>query len=190
MAIADKNRNWFFGFPIDGGFVTSLPDVPPAFRRFHPADVHLTLAFLGACGEEGAARALGALDRSLAGSPLAPVDVSLAEVVPMGPRGAYSALSALLACGREEAARYITSLRDVLTDAAGARREDRAAKPHVTIARPQRRAALADRAAGIAWASRLDLSAVTARLDRIALFTWSDRRDEQLFRIVSERSLG
>src|SRR5690606_13326612 len=37
--------NWFFAFPLDGAFVLDLPKVPRGFRRYHPADVHLTLAF-------------------------------------------------------------------------------------------------------------------------------------------------
>jgi hypothetical protein len=31
---------------------------------------------------------------------------------------------------------------------------------------------------------------VQQRLDRIALYTWSERRQERLFRIVAERRLG
>jgi 2'-5' RNA ligase len=101
----------------------------------------------------------------------------------------YSALSALLGAGREEATAALIALRDVLTDAAGVRREMRAAKPHVTVARPRRRATPEDREAGLAWASALELGGVRARLDRIALFTWSERRLERLFRVVAERRL-
>src|SRR3954464_13068769 len=96
--------NWFFAFPIDGAFVLELPPLPSNFRRFHPEDVHLTLAFLGGCGEPAAVRALRALDERLKQAPVSAIAVSLAEVVPMGgsPRG-YTALSALLDRGRAEA---------------------------------------------------------------------------------------
>ena len=50
--------NWFFAFPVDGVFVLGLPEVPASIRRFHPEDVHMTLAFLGGCGEQAAERAL------------------------------------------------------------------------------------------------------------------------------------
>lgn len=137
--------NWFFGFPIDGAFLLELPPLPPAIRLFHPEDVHLTLAFLGGCGEEGAMRALAALDQRLAVAPLRAIPVSLSEVVPMGGSStSYSALSALLGAGREEATAALTAHRDLLTDAAGGRREKRAAKPHVTVARPRGRAQPAD----------------------------------------------
>src|SRR5512135_3452055 len=64
--------NWFFAFPIDGSFVLELPELPSSFRRFHPEDVHLTLAFLDGCGEDRAMRALAALDAHLKTAPVAP----------------------------------------------------------------------------------------------------------------------
>jgi 2'-5' RNA ligase len=179
--------NWFFGFPINGAFVLELPELPPSFRRFHPEDVHLTLAFLGGCGEAAASRALAALDERLANHPPGVIDVSLGKVVPMGSRRAYTALSALLDEGREDATACVTTLRDGLTEAATGRREKREALPHVTIARPRSRATEANREAGLAWAGELDLRSVHAKLDRIALYTWSEVRRERLFRIVAER---
>jgi len=182
--------NWFLAFPIDGSFVLDLPPPPANFRRFHAEDVHLTLAFLGGCGEEGARRALGALDEQLALAAPPTHEVRLGEVVPMGGSlRRYSALSALLSQGREEVASTLSALRDALTDAASGRRDARPAKPHVTLARPKGRASDTDRAAGLIWASSLDLGSVRARLDRIALYTWSERRSERLFGIVAERRL-
>jgi RNA 2',3'-cyclic 3'-phosphodiesterase len=181
--------NWFFGFPIAGEFVLELPALPPNFRRLHPGDVHLTLAFLGGCGEAGATRALQALDERMVGPLRTAIDVSLGQVVPMGPRARYSALSALLSEGREMTETRITELRDALTLAATGRIEQRAAKAHVTLVRPSGRATEAQRAAGLAWASGLDLSKERVRLTRVALYTWSENRAERSFRIVSERTL-
>lgn len=181
--------NWFFAFPLDGRFVLELPEPPPLFRRFHPDDVHLTLSFLGGCGEPAALRALEALDQQLALARPAPLDVSLGEVVPMGPRARYSALSALLERGRVETEEYIGRMRDALSEAALGRREKRAPKAHVTIARPGGRASEERRAEGLTWARALDLRAVTQRLDRIALYTWHPDRQTRLFRIVTERAL-
>src|SRR5688572_8759109 len=133
--------NWFFGFPLDGAFVQGLPALPGALRLYHPDDVHLTLAFLGGCGEEAALRALAALDARLALDPPLATEVTLGEVVPMGgSRRSYSALSALLGTGREAMTATLTAHRDALTEAATGRREARPAKPHITIARPKRRA--------------------------------------------------
>jgi RNA 2',3'-cyclic 3'-phosphodiesterase len=184
--------NWFFAFPLDGRFVLDLPELPPAFRRYHPDDVHLTLSFLGGCGEEAALRALAALDGALAQNPIHGWSIALGEVVPMGPRTRYSALSALLSQGRENTERYIAGLRDVLSDAALGRRERRPPKAHVTLARPGRQATEARREEGLAWARTLDLNAVTAQLSSIALYTWQDdrRKSERLFRVVAQRALS
>jgi len=182
--------NFFFAFPIDGQFVPRLPALPPSFRLYHPDDVHLTLSFLGGCGQDAAERALAALDEALQREPRGGIDVSLAEVVPMGPKRAYSALSALLDRGRAPTTELIAALRDVVSEAALGRREQRAPKPHVTIAKPQSRVTDAGREAGLKWAAAVDLRAIEARLDRIALYTWSEgNRRERLFRIVAERPL-
>ena len=182
--------NWFFAFPIDGAFVRNLPAPPAALRLFHPEDVHLTLTFLGGCGEERALAALAALDAALAAGPLASIEVTLGEVVPMGSRRRYTALSALLERGRPEATAALGRLRDGLADAAAVTRDTREPKPHVTLARPRGRATDADRAAGLAWAAGLDLSGVSARLARIALYTWGEQRLTRLFHIVTERRLS
>jgi len=183
--------NWFLAFPIDGAFVLELPALPPNFRRFHPDDVHLTLAFLGGSSEEGALRALAALDDRLAATPLPAIRISLGEVVPMGgsPRS-YTALSALLERGRTETTATIATLRAGLLEAAAARPDLRTPKPHVSIARPRRQATDAQRAAALSWAAALDLRHVTAELGRIALYTWHEARHERLFRIVAERRLS
>jgi 2'-5' RNA ligase len=182
--------NWFFGFPLDGAFAEALTDIPASLRRYHPDDIHLTLAFLGGCGQEAAERALSVLDARLESAPVRAIDATLGEVVPMGgSRRDYTALSALLDRGRAEATACVSDVRDPLTVAAIGRREKRPAKPHITIARPMRRATDDARAAGLAWAAALDLRSVRVRLDRIALFTWSEDRRDRLFRIVTERRL-
>ncbi|MDF3066011.1 MAG: hypothetical protein K0R38_1612 [Polyangiaceae bacterium] len=182
--------NWFFAFPIDGSFVAELPAPPPLFRLFHGEDVHLTLSFLGGCSERAAQRGLTALDAELALRPQSPIEISLAEVVPMGPTPEYSALSSLLARGRLETETCMARLRDVVSEAALGRREERAPKAHVTLARPARRATATAREEGLSWAATLDLRSVSAELDRIALYTWSEgSRRERLFRVVAERYL-
>lgn len=181
--------NWFLAFPVAGAFVLDLPELPPGFRRFHPEDVHLTLTFLGGCGEEAAERALLALEARLAAAPVASIEIALGKVVPMGSAREYSALSALLEQGRVATETCMAALRDVASEAALGRREKRAPKAHVTLARPKRQASAERRAQGLAWASALELRHVAARLDRIALYTWSEARADRLFRIVAELPL-
>ena len=181
--------NWFFAFPIEGSFVSELSGIPAGFRRYHAEDVHLTLTFLGGCGADAALRALAVLDDILPSAGAKPIAISLGEIAPMGPRGRYSALSALLARGRAETEALIARLRDPLSEAAIGRREKRAPKAHVTLARPPLRATDAQRRAGLDWARAADLRSVERTLDRIALYTWHDNRRERLFKIVAERSL-
>jgi 2'-5' RNA ligase len=184
--------NWFFAFPLDGRFVLDLPPLPPSFRRYHPDDVHVTLSFLGGCGEQAALRALAALERALAERPLQAWSIALGEVVPMGPRARYSALSALLSQGRDETESCIGRLRDVVSEAALGSRERRAPRAHVTLARPGRQATEARRNEGLAWARDQNLCFITARLASVALYTWHEERPkaEQLFQVVAERRLN
>ncbi|HEX6273649.1 MAG TPA: 2'-5' RNA ligase family protein [Polyangiaceae bacterium] len=183
--------NWFFAFPVDGAFLEGLPESPAALRRYHPDDVHMTLAFLGGCGESTALAALGALDVRLREGAFSAFVVSLGPVVPLGrSKGGYTTLSALLELGRAEATRVLTELRDPLHDIGGVAREKRPAKPHVTIGRVRSRASAEQRAEGLAWAQSLDLRNVRATLDRVALYTWAKERGERRFEIVAERRLG
>ena len=122
--------------------------------------------------------------------PLGPVRVTLGKVVPMGDPRRYSALSAVLDEGREPVESAIGACRDVVCDAAGAARERRAPKAHLTVARPGRAATDQGRADGLAWASRVMLAGVALRLDRVALYGWSDDRSDRKFRIVEERTLA
>lgn len=182
--------NWFLAFPVDGGFLGELPAPPPGFRLFPSEDVHLTLVFLGGCGEEVAGSAFRALEEHLPRASRGPIPVSLGAVAPMGgSRKDYTALSALLERGRAETIALTLALRDLITDAAGLRRQARPPKPHVTLGRPRRRADFAHRAAGLEWAEKLELSHVERTLDRVALYTWAEPRRERLFRIVRERKL-
>jgi len=182
-------ENWFVAFPIRSDVVGPLPAAPPGLRRYHVDDLHLTLAFLGACGEPAALQSLGVLDELLQRDRPTPWDVTLGQVVPMGSRRAYSALSALLEHGREATEARILAWRDALTETAVGRREKRPPKAHITLARPRYRATESQRAAGLAWAEQLDLRDVKATLDSIALYRWDPLRRERLFRIVAERRL-
>lgn len=182
--------NWFIAFPLDGAFLARLPPPPARFRLFHEEDVHLTLAFLGGVAEATARRTFDELKARLVEQPIASMDVSLGALVPMGRSGAYTALSALLEIGREEAELLIGEQRHALTQAASGRSDRRKPKAHVTIARPERRATAEDRARGLEWARQIDIRDVRARLDRVALYTWHERRRERLFRIADEHALS
>jgi 2'-5' RNA ligase len=176
--------NWFIALPITpGDWLQCVQPAPPCVRVFEPVDLHLTVAFLGSVGEERARRAWQAL-----AWPLHPTEISLGEVVPLGPATKPSALSALLRKGRRDVEAAIASVRDTLHDRAEVSREARAPLAHVTIARPQRAATDHQRRQAVDWAARLNLGEPVITLNRIALYTWSHDRSRSLFRIVNERS--
>jgi len=182
--------NWFVAFPIPAGpwLEAALATAPPGLRRFRAEDLHATLAFLGLVPEENA-RAGWEVARAAAAS-IAPVEATLDRVVAMGSLHRWSALSATFGEGNEALAGAIGAQRDAILEVAGARPDTRAPKPHVTIARPTRHTTVAERQAALAWAQALDLGAPRVRIDRLALYTWSEDRRERLFRIVEEVPLG
>ncbi len=178
--------NWFVGIPIEAaGWFENVGPVPPGMRRFAPGDLHLTLAFLGSVGE-AAARAAFAYAHAI---PLAACEVVLGAVVPMGNPRRFNALSARLAEGEATLADAITAVRDQVCDAAGAPRELRPALPHLTLARPTRKATRAERSEALRWARALDLGAPRVRVSGVALYTWAPDRRERLFQIVDRFAL-
>jgi 2'-5' RNA ligase len=181
------HANWFLALkvPADDWFAERVPAPPAGLRRFAPQDLHLTLAFLGACGEARARRAW-----ELAGAwGLGPTQVRLGPVAPMGGPRRYSALSILLEGGRELIEAEVGRCRGSWLLAAGARPNPRPPRAHVTIARPLRRASVAQRAAGLEWAAGLQLSGISLVLAELALYTWAEDRTERLFRQVERRLL-
>jgi 2'-5' RNA ligase len=179
-AVMSEQANWFVGLPVSpSGWFEAVGPPPPFVRLFAPTDVHVTVAFLGRVTEE-AARAAWAATAWDDG----PVDVTFGNVVPMGSPRHWSALSVLLASGREGVEAGIGRHRGAPYAAAGAEPDDRPPLAHVTIGRLKRNADRSARARARAWAESIVLPNRMVRLDRIALYTWSDDRAETLFRIV------
>lgn len=179
--------NWFIGWPatLPTEWLANLQP-PPRFRVFHPDDIHATIAFLGGVSESAARHAWA----TLPAAPGGPYEATWGPIVPMGPPRRYSALAAELDTPTGELRAQMALLQPKLLGAAGARPARHPPRPHVTLARPQRRASDAQRARGLAWVAGLKLPVPTVRLDRVALYTWSDNRKERLFRMVEVRELG
>lgn len=173
--------------PVDSGrWHQRLTGAPPGVRILASEDLHLTLAFFGPV-EEASARA--AFDIAVSAR-LTPMEVQLGAIVALGSARRPSALGASLGEGNEELSRVLLRLRDPLADAAGARRETRPPLPHVTLARPRRRATPVERQAAVQWAESLELGAPRVRLARVALYTWAeDRSGPRQFRIVDDCAL-
>ncbi len=179
--------NWFVGLPVlaNHWFEQMVQGAPEGLTRFNGSDLHLTVAFLGACGEEAALRAW----RAAPDWPTGALEVSLGAVVPMGNPQRWSALSVLLEDGREEVEAAIGQCRHLFWEAAGAHLDRRPPKAHVTLARPLHDASAEQRQAALTWAAALDLSRVRVELTSLALYTWSNDRRARQFRILERRAL-
>jgi len=179
--------NWFIAIPIAAGswFEALIEDIPSGLRIFHPEDLHLTVAFLGGCDESDARNAWTRLDALLH----APIHAALGEVKPMGHPRRPSAFSVTLTTGEAQTAALMGTLRSVAFEAAGGIGGSRPPLPHITVARPPRRAKAPLRQAGVRWAERCEAVGVSVTLDRLALYTWSADRRQRLFTIVEERQL-
>ncbi len=171
--------NWFIALEVPTqGWWARVGEPPPGVKRFPAEDVHCTVAFLGPVGERAAEAAFALAPQWPTGA----IEVTLGDVVPMGNLRRPSALSALVAGGREELAAAMSAVRAEMWRAAGARPDDRAPLPHVTTARPRRSARPDEIRAAIAWARRLDLGRPLVRLSRLALYARSEDRERRLFR--------
>jgi 2'-5' RNA ligase len=175
--------NWFVGVRVPAGdWFTGLPEIPKGFQRFAPADLHITLAFLGDVGPMAARQAWDA--RQAHG----PIEAELGAVRPFGGKGPiYSALSAEVDTPAVKA--LLSSQRNVLRAAAGLAPEQRTVWPHATLTRPVHNATEAQLRSGLAWAREVQVAGTPVVLKRLALFTHAGPHLPGLFRVVYEAAL-
>ncbi len=174
--------NWFIGVPAP--FELELSP-PPRVSVVHRDDRHVTIAFLGPCGE---ARARAAWEVA-AGLQLEVLDATLKGTALLGHPRRPSAIVALVGerrCRLEE----VMVMGDELRAAAGLPPERRSPLPHVTLARIARRADAAARRTASRWADALELRTPPMRLKHLALYTWSDDRVARRYRVVARRGLA
>jgi 2'-5' RNA ligase len=187
--VTSKNASWFIALPVPEddarAWLARVPEPPANFRLFVAADLHLTIAFLGGCGEERARAAWDAL-----ALPLAPLTATLGPLVALGNPRRYSALGARLGDGRAEVEAAMTAARDEPIRVAGAEPETRPALAHVTLARPARKARPADRRAGLDWAAKVPVGQ-RVQFAKVALYTISaGAADGARYRSVVSRGLS
>lgn len=180
--------NWFIALPVDAGAVPVewLATIPAGLQRFHPDDLHVTVAFLGAVDEHAAHRAWAGIGTP-AGLPLWPRP---RRVRAFGRPERPSAYGLEVDDDRGSVAAFIGEYRDGLRAAAGLEAETRTPVPHVTLARPPRRAGAAIHGRARRWLARAEVPDVIFTLDRLALYTRSRDRREGLFVRVAERAVG
>jgi 2'-5' RNA ligase len=191
--VAHPVPNFFIGFPLPDHWVErATTGLPAGIRTFRGEDIHITIAFLGACGAEAASEAW----RVFAGDHSDALvrnehsfEVELGRVEPFGPPTKPSSLSAVPVAHSVEAAQFIERHRAAIRNAAGLASEDRPARPHATIARIKRNAREGERDSAVRWALAVPPLGVSLHVGDVALFTWTQRRDVQLYHIIARRAL-
>ncbi len=185
--------NWFIALvvPPEAGWHHAGDDLPPGLRRFDPADLHLTLAFLGPCPEPVAWSAWDAC------MPLHhdPITVTAGTWRAMGPAACPSAYALTLRQGQASISRLIEAcvirLREVdALPAAAAGSRSGPPLPHITLARPRGREAAQARVAMEVWMGGAPSPTEPLCLHNLALYTWNHDRRLRLFRIAAQRDLG
>lgn len=182
------NANWFAAFPMPttDWFPPLIHNCPGTCRPFAPTDLHLTLAFFGHLEAPAVTRVRDHLAQLRL--PLLPFRFDHALLLPQPKR--FSAICLGLGEGRAEIAAQMARHRDPLLATADQPKDTRAPLPHVTLARPIRKHKKAAQHDGAAWCAALRIPDVAMTLNEIALYTWSDQRPAQQFRIVDRFPLG
>lgn len=186
--LAGAGANWFVGLPVAAGewLAPLCAGAPAGLRCLHPDDLHLTVAFLGAVGEERARVAWRVVEEA----PLQGGVVVLAGLRAFGNPRRPTALSVEVEGAHTVAHRLIATLREPLLAAIDAPPDGRPIAPHLTVARPPHKASGALRRAAQRWAEGVAPLGVEVTLDRVALFTASDDRRERKYRAVVSRALA
>lgn len=176
--------NWFIGLPVRAAQlpIATLDTLPPDLRRFHPGDLHVTVAFLGPVDEATALAAWGSADWS----GQAPLHARTGARAALGPPRRPSAFGLEIGDDTGAVAAFVRRWRDHLLAAAGRPPERRPVRPHVTLARPRRRG---DTIRVREWLAAPP-TPTPLTLDRIALYTRAPRQSEQRFHIVRSREFG
>jgi 2'-5' RNA ligase len=180
--------NWFVGLPVPAGswLEPLLTGAPADVQRLHPDDLHITVAFLGHVERDAAERAWAVVHDFEPGN----VPVRLSGLEPMGNPRRPTALSVMLDEGHDETVALITAVRAPILEAAGVLADRYGVKPHITVARPARKADARARGRAVAWAKAVPPIGATVTLDRIALYTWSADRRLRKFRVVHDKALA
>lgn len=171
--------------PAPAGLDAALEGAPVELRRFHPDDLHATVAFLGRMDHALAPAVLDAMDRI----DFEADDVRFARLVALPSRRRPSAISFELAGpGRPALIDLIARERQGLVELARGRQDDRPPYPHVTVARPPRRTPADLRRRILGWVDGVTPPEGTVVARELVLFR-SNRRDGRLFEAVDRELL-
>jgi RNA 2',3'-cyclic 3'-phosphodiesterase len=166
-------------FAPPAGLDEALAAAPAELTRFHPDDLHATVAFLGPMNHARAPQ----LVEATAAIEMEPVEVRFGRLVALPARRRFSALSFELTEGREPLTATIAQHRDRLIALADARPDRHQPYPHVTVARPPRQLGAGPKQRILDWADAVVPPEGVVVVSELVLFR-GNRRDGRLFEVV------
>lgn len=179
--------NWFIAFPVPGFWLPQiLQHLPESCRPFHPSDLHMTVAFLGALEPNAVLR----VERELEETEAFGFEYRLGSLLTLPSNKRVSALSFSLREGKEEAATRMAALRDGFYKAAGQEPDPRPPLPHITVARPKYQARKGDLTEVFQWVQTTSPPDILLAVDELALYTWSDQRPRIQFKTTARKQLS
>ena len=178
--------NWFIALqPSEGiNLKTIIQTIPSGLRAFAPEDLHITLAFLGPCTPD---EALAAWIMACRTAPFVQ-QLTPKALQPMGNPKRPSA-AALTFDESDNLIRWMNDHQTRLLQKANRPPAKHPPLPHLTVARPKRRASESTRNSMIRWCHETKINMPDVVCLHMALYTWSHNRRERLFRTTKEYSL-
>lgn len=178
--------NWFIALqPSEGiNLNTIVQTTPSGLRVFAPEDQHITLAFLGPCAPD---EALAAWVLACQTAPFVQ-QLKPKALRPMGNPKRPSA-AALTFDESDSLIRWMDDHQTRLLQKANRPPAKHPPLPHLTVARPKRRASESTRNSMIRWCHETEIHMPDVVCLKMALYTWSHNRRERLFRTTNEFSL-
>jgi 2'-5' RNA ligase len=179
--------NWFAAIPVElpGDHFASLRSgAPDGLRWFAPEDLHVTIAFFGAFREERVEEVKSAI-MSL---PPPDIRVTAGPLLALPSARHFSAVSLSIAGGSGAAAAWLKRHHEELMSAAGLPPDPRESVPHITIARPLRKAPPRQRRTILNWMRQWQPLPAVFHLHRLALYQGMEDRTERQFHILAESS--
>lgn len=182
MSDAATGGNWFLGWK-PGGPLDWIADLrrgaPHAIRWLQPEDCHVTLAFFGRLSGEK----VGEICERLAATAPQQTPATIGKPLLLPNARRFSALA--FSIESEALRNAIAEQRDPWMTLADRPPEHRDPLPHLTFARPDRRASSAQLRAIRNWMDELNPPRDSAAaFEGPMLFTWADDRTQRQFKVV------
>ena len=174
--------NYFVALPVSLGdwYETFKNTVPHNLKISSAVDLHITVSFLGNISPDISKKLCTVLQN------IDPVcfDFSLATLMPLPSKRHFSALSFSLNVGREQISRYMSTHRNTFHNIAGTQPDHRGPLPHITVARPQKRATVQERSGILDWMQTVSPPQLTFKTGKLSLYTWADDRKKKQYERV------